>query len=66
LQQSKDPKTHSIIGAAMEVHKELGRGFLEGVYQEALDREFRDRGIEFRSQPVVIIKYKGAVLNKSY
>ncbi|MBM4331188.1 MAG: GxxExxY protein [Deltaproteobacteria bacterium] len=50
----------------MEVHKELGRGFLEGVYQEALDREFRDRGIEFRSQPVVIIKYKGAVLNKSY
>jgi len=57
LQQSKDPRTHAIIGAAMEVHKELGSGFLEGVYQEALDREFRDRGIEFRSQPVVIIKY---------
>lgn len=57
MQQSKDPRTHAIIGAAMEVHKELGSGFLEGVYQEALDREFRDRGIEFRSQPVVIIKY---------
>ena len=65
-QNSKDPRTHAIIGAAMEVHKELGSGFLEAVYQEALEREFRDRGIEFRLQPVVLIKYKGEVLNKSY
>jgi GxxExxY protein len=66
LQQSKDPRTQAIIGAAMEVHKELGSGFLEAVYQEALERELRTRGIEFRSQPVVLIKYKGEVLNKSY
>ena len=66
FQHIKDPRTHAIIGAAMEVHKELGSGFLEAVYQEALEREFRDRGMEFRSQPVVLIKYKGEVLNKSY
>ena len=50
----------------MEVHKELGCGFLEGVYQEALDREFSIRDIPFESQPIVRISYKGNPLNKSY
>jgi GxxExxY protein len=63
---SKDPRTHAIIGAAMEVHKELGCGFLEAVYQEALEREFRDREIPFKSQPIVQINYKGEILNKTY
>lgn len=57
----QDPKTHAIIGAAMEVHRELGSGFLKGVYQEALEMEFRDRGIPFQSQPRVAISYKDRI-----
>ena len=62
----KDQKTYKIIGAAMEVHKELGCGFLEAVYHEALIREFSDQGIPFKSQPTINIKYKGKALKKSY
>ena len=61
-----DLNTYRIIGAAMEVHKELGCGFLEAVYQEALEKEFRDREIPFKSQPPVQIMYKGELLNKTY
>jgi GxxExxY protein len=62
----RDEKTYKIIGAALEVHKELGCGFLEAVYQEALGREFADQGIPFRSQSVIQIAYKGKPLNKTY
>jgi GxxExxY protein len=61
-----DPKTHSIIGAAMEVHRMLGSGFLEAVYQEALEREFVEREIPFHSQPAVQIRYKDRPLTKAY
>ena len=50
----------------MEVHKELGNGFLEAVYQEALEREFREQGILSKSQPNVQIVYKGSALRKKY
>jgi GxxExxY protein len=60
----KDQRTYKIIGAAMEVHKELGCGFLEAVYQEALAREFRIQGIPNKAQPIVDIKYKGEFLDK--
>jgi len=61
-----DERTFKIIGAAMEVHKELGCGFLEAVYQEALEREFTSQEIPFKSQPVVKISYKGKPLSKAY
>jgi GxxExxY protein len=61
-----DERTFKIIGAAMEVHRELGSGFLEGVYQEALEREFELQNIPFISQPVIEIKYKGKPLKKKY
>ena len=50
----------------MEVHKELGCGFLEAVYQEALEREFKTQEIPNKSQPVVEIQYKGKPLEKKY
>ena len=50
----------------MEVHKELGCGFLEAIYQEALGREFLIQGVPHKSQPVIEIKYKGQLLNKTY
>jgi GxxExxY protein len=51
--------THSIIGAAMEVHKALGNGFQEVIYQRALAIEFRDRGIEYSREHEMGITYKG-------
>jgi len=56
----RNEKTYAIIGAAIEVHKELGCRFLEAVYQEALERGFITQGIQFKSQPVVKITYKGS------
>ena len=62
----RDKKTYAIIGAAIEVHKELGCGFLEAVYQEALEKEFGMQKIPFKSQPAVEILYKGKPLAKMY
>ena len=61
-----DQRTYNVIGAAMEVHRHLGSGFLEAVYQEALEREFRIRKIPFRSQPTIPVYYKGEELEKKY
>ena len=61
----KDERTYKIIGAALEVHKELGCGFLEAVYQEALEKEFADQGVPFKSQLIIRIAYKGKSLDKT-
>ena len=63
---SKDPQTHAIIGAAMEVHRQLGPGFLEAVYQEALAIEFAARGIPFAAQVELAVYYKGQKLTCFY
>lgn len=62
----RDERTYQIIGAAMEVHKELGSGFLEAVYQEAMEREMASRRISFQAQPEIHIAYKGEPLRKTY
>jgi GxxExxY protein len=61
-----DPRTYAIIGAAMEVHKQLGCGFLEPVYQEALTVEFSRRKIPFRREVTLPIFYKQVRLNTPY
>lgn len=62
----RDPRTHAIIGAAMEVHKQLGCGFLEPVYQEALALEFSKRAILFYREVTLPIFYKEVRLDTPY
>ncbi len=63
---SKDSQTHAILGAAMEVHRRLGHGFLEAVYQAALAIEFGEREIVFRAEVALPLRYKGKLLACSY
>ena len=56
----------NIVGAAIEVHKELGSGFLEAVYQEVLEIELQNRSIPFESQKRLQLSYKGKLLHKEY
>ena len=52
----------AIIGAAMEVHQILGPGFLESVYQAALEKELKLRGILFKHQVELPVSYKGDLI----
>ncbi len=62
----KDLNTYAIIGAAMNVHRELGCGFLEAVYQEAIAIEFHKRKISFGREIELPVFYKGEKLNVFY
>ena len=62
----KDPRTYATIGAAMEVHRQLGCGFLEPVYQESLAVEFALRDIPFCREDRIPIHYKGRLLESHY
>ena len=58
--------TGKIINACMGVHNELGNGFLEPVYQEALEEEFKIQGIPYVREKLLPVMYKGKQLKKEY
>ena len=59
-------EVYALVGAAMEVYNTLGPGFLEPVYQEALEIELAERRIPFKPQQELRISYKGRRLRKTY
>ena len=59
-------ETYNIIGAAMEVHKILGCGFTEKVYQDALEKEFIKRDIPYQREVRMQVTYKGEVLASEF
>jgi GxxExxY protein len=58
--------TEQIIGAAIEVHRELGPGLLESAYQRALAHEFRLRSVDFEEQLLCPVKYKDLIIDDAY
>lgn len=59
-------ESYKIIGCMMKVHRELGCGFLEKVYQEALEREFIAESIPYQREANLKIYYKGVPLQQDY
>ena len=61
-----DPRTYAIIGAAIEVHRQLGCGFLEPIYQEAFALELVNRKIPYTSELRISHQLQGASARKYY
>jgi GxxExxY protein len=62
----RDPLTQEVIGAAIEVHREVGPGLLESVYQKCLERELLLGGMTFQSQARLPLVYKGMPLDEPF
>ncbi|MBK8899649.1 MAG: GxxExxY protein [Anaerolineaceae bacterium] len=63
---NENPISKEIIGAAIEVHRQLGPGLLESAYEECLAHEFTLRGIQFERQKPLPVVYKGIKLDCGY
>jgi GxxExxY protein len=61
-----EEETFAIRGAVFAVYKEMGCGFLEAVYQECLEKEFKLRSIPYVAQPELMLTYKGDRLDQTY
>ena len=59
-------EVYAVVGAAMEVQRVLGRGFLEGVYQDAMQLELTARGVPFEAEKPIDVEYKGQCLTHRY
>ena len=59
-------EVYAVVGAAIEVHREFGNGYVEAVYQEAMELELGDRRIPFEPQKRLHIRYKGRLLKAWY
>jgi GxxExxY protein len=66
IAEERDSQTYAIIGAAMEIHRQLGHGFLEAVYQDAAVIEFPLRKIPFEKEVSLPIRYKDILLPSHY
>jgi GxxExxY protein len=62
----RDPRTEPILGAAIEVHRQLGAGLLESTYEECRSHELRLRQIRFQRQVELPVIYKELKLNCGY
>jgi len=62
----RDPLTERVIGLAIEVHKTLGPGLLESVYEDCLCHELRTHGIEHQRQLALPVSYKGLRLDAGF
>jgi GxxExxY protein len=62
--EERDPLTGLVIGAALEVHREMGPGLLESVYQKCLERELKQRNIVCQPQARLPLAYKGEILDE--
>lgn len=62
-QKSINDLAYKIIGCAIEVHKELGPGLLESIYQKCMEEELKNKNLSFQSQIKIPVKYKSLILD---